>query len=434
MKQFLFFVFISVSISFSQDASWGYYGNMDKPVAGGDIFTDYNNFYIIGGYSDSLQRTVNWIQNYNVYDQSWNIDSMSIPREGLVAENYNGFAYFYGGINDESSSISGIEKWQNTFTDNAIIEFNENFNRNYSTGHIIGDNFYIIGGNSLPGTSSNKIPYIVEYNLLLSKVTYQTDSLFISGDLPEQQMSEAIGSDIYIFGGVVNGISQDIYKFNTIDHTYSKLPIQLLEPRAGGRAILSTERDKIYIIGGYNENLEVLSSVEIFYIFGDQFDIVQAPNINEARYNFMTADFEGQLFIFGGYNSEKNVVKSIEVLYENAVVDIDESQSLDITNQFKLLQNYPNPFNPVTTIEYTLPAIVNSEKSKGFIPSGVEGELVQLKIYDLLGREVTTLVNEIKKPGVYQVTFNANNLSSGIYYYQLICESFIQTKKMILIK
>ncbi len=424
MKKFLFILFITTSLFFGQSFTWEPFGIMTRPVAGGDIYTDYNNFYIIGGYSDSLQRAVNWIQKFNKFDNSWELDSMSISREGLVAEYYNEFAYFYGGINDESNSISGIEKWQNSLTDNAIFAYDANFNRNYSTGHIIGDNFYIIGGNPLPGTSSNRLPYLVEYNLSQSKVTYQTDSLFNSGDLPEQQMSEAIGNDIYIFGGVVNGISQDIYKFNTIDHTYNKLNIKLLEPRAGGRAILSADQNKIYIIGGYNENLEVLKSVEIFHVYDNQFYIEPGPSLNEARYNFMTADIDGMLFVFGGYNSDQNVLKSIEVLYAAATTKIDEASSMNLLNEFELKQNYPNPFNPITTIEYTLPAS----------RAGVKGELVQLKIYNLLGREVTTLVNEIKQPGVHQVTFNASNLSSGIYYYQLMYASFIQTKKMILLK
>ncbi len=85
---------------------------------------------------------------------------------------------------------------------------------------------------------------------------------------------------------------------------------------------------------------------------------------------------------------------------------------------FKLEQNYPNPFNPMTTIGYQL--AVNSK--------------VILKVYDILGNELATLVNEEKPAGDYEVEFNATNLSSGLYFYQLEAGEFIQTKKMILIK
>jgi hypothetical protein len=89
-----------------------------------------------------------------------------------------------------------------------------------------------------------------------------------------------------------------------------------------------------------------------------------------------------------------------------------------LLKDFKLSQNYPNPFNPTTSIEYR----VGSR------------EYVTLKVYDILGREVATLVNEEKQPGVYEVEFDAAELASGIYYYQLKAGSFIETNKMIYLK
>ncbi len=94
---------------------------------------------------------------------------------------------------------------------------------------------------------------------------------------------------------------------------------------------------------------------------------------------------------------------------------------------FSLEQNYPNPFNPTTTISYTL--------SPNPSPLGrVEGARVTLKIYDALGREVTTLVNEEQSAGSYSVAFNASQLSSGIYFYRLQAGAFSVNKKMILTK
>jgi len=93
--------------------------------------------------------------------------------------------------------------------------------------------------------------------------------------------------------------------------------------------------------------------------------------------------------------------------------------------EFALEQNYPNPFNPSTTIKYSVPSVTLSE---------VEGSLVTLKVFDVLGNEVTTLVNEEKPAGIYEVNFNAKGLSSGIYFYKLQAGSFIETKKMLLMK
>jgi endonuclease/exonuclease/phosphatase family metal-dependent hydrolase len=91
---------------------------------------------------------------------------------------------------------------------------------------------------------------------------------------------------------------------------------------------------------------------------------------------------------------------------------------------FSLVQNYPNPFNPTTKIKFTIPVTV----------SGVEGSFVTLKVYDVLGNEAATLVSEEKPAGSYEIDFNGNELTSGIYFYTLAAGSFIETKKMILLK
>ncbi|MGE5861224.1 MAG: T9SS type A sorting domain-containing protein, partial [Ignavibacteria bacterium] len=90
----------------------------------------------------------------------------------------------------------------------------------------------------------------------------------------------------------------------------------------------------------------------------------------------------------------------------------------ELPTAFSLQQNYPNPFNPGTKIIYSIP----------------QASFVTLKIYDILGNEVATLVNEEKSLGNYEAEFNAANLSAGIYFYKLQAGDFVQTKKMILLK
>jgi len=96
---------------------------------------------------------------------------------------------------------------------------------------------------------------------------------------------------------------------------------------------------------------------------------------------------------------------------------VDYFQTLTLSN-FTLQQNYPNPFNSATAIQYSIPHRCN----------------VTLKVYDILGKEVTTLVNEEKDQGVYTINFDANNLASGLYLYRIQAGSFVETKKMILMK
>ena len=102
-------------------------------------------------------------------------------------------------------------------------------------------------------------------------------------------------------------------------------------------------------------------------------------------------------------------------------------------NVFSLEQNYPNPFNPTTKIKYTIPETGNP------LLGGARGGLVTLKVFDILGNEVATLVNEEQAPGQYEIEFSVAQVSrpeitSGIYFYQLKAGSFIETKKMILLK
>ncbi len=93
-------------------------------------------------------------------------------------------------------------------------------------------------------------------------------------------------------------------------------------------------------------------------------------------------------------------------------------QTTEIPNYYSLSQNYPNPFNPSTSIKFTMP----------------KGDNVKLVIYDALGREVKTLVNEFRNAGVYNVNFDASSLSSGVYFYRIQAGDFSETKKMLLVK
>lgn len=111
----------------------------------------------------------------------------------------------------------------------------------------------------------------------------------------------------------------------------------------------------------------------------------------------------------------------IDNIVMGAVTDIGDKITSPV--EFSLDQNYPNPFNPTTTINYSIAA--NGNESQ---------ESVKLVVFDVLGREVKTLYSGNQPAGNYQVTFDAGNIPSGVYYYQLSAGSFVQTKKMMLVK
>ncbi|MCH7954479.1 MAG: T9SS type A sorting domain-containing protein [Candidatus Marinimicrobia bacterium] len=126
----------------------------------------------------------------------------------------------------------------------------------------------------------------------------------------------------------------------------------------------------------------------------------------------MTSNFE--VYVIKQNSSTEWFIIAQSVIFPVGIDDEDHTLSIS----YKLNQNYPNPFNPVTNISYTLP--ISSE--------------VSLIIYNLLGDEVARLVDGFQQAGEYNTTWNASNVSSGIYFYRLRSGNFVQTRKMVLLK
>ncbi|MDR3668944.1 MAG: T9SS type A sorting domain-containing protein [Ignavibacteriaceae bacterium] len=207
-------------------------------------------------------------------------------------------------------------------------------------------------------------------------------------------------------------------------------------------------------ISGY---LEGLLTDKNYYtvvekIFGDdflknnQFDsaIVAYNNViknTTASYEGISARFEK---LFAYLHIKKDLTTASQILSEIKGLNSEDSEvqmrieladrlinglskvmkknaktvKVNIPTTYELYQNYPNPFNPSTTIRYQIP-------NPGF---------VTLKVYDILGREVITLVNEYKIEGSYDFTFDASRFSSGVYIYQVRVNDFVSSKKMLLVK
>ncbi|HCN37431.1 MAG TPA: hypothetical protein DIS94_06955, partial [Bacteroidetes bacterium] len=159
---------------------------------------------------------------------------------------------------------------------------------------------------------------------------------------------------------------------------------------------------------------------------------------NNTDLNNFKSYIENKISKFNEYSIDnKNSIILEKILYDLTVYNynpaipnlkpriISDNPESNIPQSFNLSQNFPNPFNPVTNISYRIP---------------VDG-MVSLKVYDILGKEVATLVSEVKQAGNYQVVFNGNNLASGIYFYRINVNSgnsqsgnFTQVKRMMLVK
>jgi len=283
---------------------------------------------------------------------------------------------------------------------------------------------------------SDKYLYGVRSNPLESEIlkvnSLQGDSyVFYTFDLPDMA---AIAFDTLgiLYGALETG---EIYSIDLSNGTYnyvSTAPIELtaitFEPMTNDlwatvKGGFGSPKDKIY-------KIDLLTGDTTF---------VGQTGLDNAATNDLAFDENGVLYGIKGTGSQVSDLFTIDVntgegtivgsvglkaltglAYEETGVisAVEGGDDKSIPTDFTLSQNYPNPFNPGTAIEFSLP--VNSN--------------VTLTIYNLLGQVVTTLVNEDKPAGAYSVEFNATNLPSGIYFYKLEAGTFIQTKKMVLLK
>lgn len=154
-------------------------------------------------------------------------------------------------------------------------------------------------------------------------------------------------------------------------------------------------------------------------IIGNNFQMTnQAPTLSNWYYD--AALYNNKIIsVFGDYrNSNPDVFCNIRsFLNPDSITGISKTSNI-IPKETKLFQNYPNPFNPATSIKYN-----------------VDGtEFIKVVVYDILGKEITTLVNEKQSPGIYEIKFDGSNLSSGIYFYSLFYQNKREIKVMVLIK
>ncbi|HWA06986.1 MAG TPA: T9SS type A sorting domain-containing protein, partial [Ignavibacteria bacterium] len=179
-----------------------------------------------------------------------------------------------------------------------------------------------------------------------------------------------------------------------------------------------------------NTNSAYLNSIHFFnnmtgFAGGDKGRLLKTVNSGENWYEVYSPSSndvytvqmqDTNIINIGGnqfiYKTTEGVIP-IKILTNNTI----------LPGEFSLSQNYPNPFNPQTKIKFAVPSNVKGQTSN-----------VKLVIYDLLGREVVTLVNEELKPGTYEADWDASNYSSGVYFYKIISNDFVETKKMVLMK
>ena len=219
----------------------------------------------------------------------------------------------------------------------------------------------------------------------------------------------------------------------------------------GREIIIKSYRNIYYWYRNAGETISsVMSSTEPFILpFVNSFDEVQGEAICWKPYGdqgYFTLSEEKVTYNDTEFNFPA------QLYYYPRTSPITKVENINLENQFELFQNYPNPFNPTTTIEYFVPSstvISNLSKASGerslnsntpnhtlksSVSFGNDNMNVTVKVYDILGREIKTLVDQSQNPGNYKVQFDGSEFASGIYYYRLQLANNFQVKKMLMQK
>jgi len=212
--------------------------------------------------------------------------------------------------------------------------------------------------------------------------------------------------------------------------------------KVDGNALNAIVKDNILLVAVGSKGIQItsLTNVEQSIIFNENFSNIRRIVVDK-NYLFVVDDNKGLLVydikdvfhpIEAAFHKLNMIATNVLVVndlvflsqgdggfsvYKNLISSNIEDRK-NIPHEYSLSQNFPNPFNPETTISYSIP----------------KSEHVTLKVFDVLGREVSTIVDEYKQAGAYKANFNASGLVSGVYFYQLSAGSYVQTKKLVLLK
>lgn len=383
-------------ISTIADAQWVKVSNMSFTSAA----VTGSNIYAAKDYGEIYKTTVgdtNWVQ----------VSHINPGGSGSISLAVNGNRIFAGGPNGFYYTTDGDTNWTQTFTGGS------------SNLLSTPSGLYIISGNYIWRSSNNGVSFV------------QTAS---------PQNPTALGSNVngsIIYAGYTSGL----YLSNNNGSSWTLLAaldtVMITSVKTNGSNIYVTTsgstsnpgsiwissnngtnwaRTQISGTIGYNSIVIVNNDVFIGSTSG-----ILLSRDNGNTWRFKNEGINGTwgsfVLVYGnGYIFAPNFGKTYKRLYTE-IISV-RNISTEVPDKFSLSQNYPNPFNPSTTIRYQIP----------------KQEVITLKIFDVTGKVIETLVNEKQSPGTYEVNWNASKYSSGVYFYRVEAENFTDTKRMLLIK
>ncbi len=379
--------------------------------------------------SENTENTILYKENTNFIEYNFSNISNNIPIIAIDTKTN------YKELNIEHSSIKN-NRWNATYTSDWVIATGDFNSFNY---HLKNTNriFKYNNLNSFRISANNKIVTLnwqLTYDINLKGIAVESSNKKDSTDWKiigfiqpnENDNTYSFGDTISNTNDIFNYRLKIFYKDNVIsisntlnsektdrNNSVNFNSFNIIRTNKGIKLEWETTKENNVITFLIERKLK---DVEFWDKIGE-IKSSQKKNNKTNKYNFVdTVNYKDNSFYY-----------RIKAIYKNGSFVASDVISSNLDNLFfNLDQNYPNPFNLETTIKYTIP--------KAAIGLTGTAYLVQLKVYNILGEEITTLLNDVKMPGNYEVKFDASNLPSGIYIYQLNSVGNTQTKKMLLLK
>lgn len=369
--------------------------NLPIPMGAGTAEVWNDSIYYLGGSNDWSGSILypriykfggsTWSYHDSIPDNNvWDVESVLIGDEIFLVSGWPSGSTFLRKYNLTSRNWTDLAPSPNAQTWGVTAEYlNGNIYLFNSTGAVY---VYNLAGNTWTARTSN--PTTGPWDL--SSVLYQ--------------------NEIYMIGFY----NQDFYKYTPVTDQWTQLADAPYQVGACATGIIN---DLIYCVGGNSGGGAgaTYRSVIVYDISTNSWAI-DSLEIPEKRHWMATAEYRGGLYVLGGIDSLAQAVDIVEEIVPQGTAGVLPEEQ--IPGQYSLSQNYPNPFNPSTVIRFQLPV----------------SSFVTLKVYNLLGQEEATLVNEELRPGNYRVNFDAAGLATGVYFYRLQAGTYTETKKLLLLR